>query len=81
MLGLSKTRTILLLGFAFFCLSIIFSSVDGGSLKYHKRFAKHLYKFMKKEKYFFKKKGLGAAAILALSHVKKSVVCASSFQN
>lgn len=54
------------------CLLVFIVTVDA-SFKQHKKFAKHLFKFVKKEKKFFKKKGLEAAALIAMSgfHKKK----------
>lgn len=72
MIGLGKSRTNkwILLGFVLLCLCFVFVSVEG-SYKYHKRFAKHLLKFMKKEKHYITK-GLALAAMAGLS--KKKVV-------
>lgn len=50
-------------------------TADAGSpFKAHRKFAKHLYKFVRKEKKFFKKKGLEAAALVALSSVNKKKI-------
>lgn len=72
MIGLnSKTKTtkwILISALVLLCLSFLFVSVDG-SFKYHKRFAKHLFRFVKKEKYMIKK-GLAIAAMAGMGAKK-----------
>ena len=67
--------------FALFALFIIFIILvfwtpesEAYSFKGHKKFAKHLYKFMRKEKGFLKKKAFEGAALLALGSMTKKKV-------
>lgn len=69
----STTNKLILFAIVLLCLCFVILSVDA-TYKYHKKFAKHLYKFLKKEKKFFKKKGLEAAALLALGGYKKKLM-------
>ena len=77
MIGLGKSRAnkLILFGLVLLCLCFLLASVVAyGSYKAHKRFAKHLYKFLKEERYFLKKKGIEAAALFALTSMGKKKI-------
>lgn len=68
----STTNTLIVLLVLAFCLCVFVASVDAyNKIKATKRFAKHLFRFVKREKKFFKKKGIEVAALAALGHVSK----------
>lgn len=71
-----QNRLLILLFLLVIIVCFIMSSVDASSssFKSHRKFAKHLYKFIRKEKKFFKKKGLEAAALIALSSYSKKKI-------
>ncbi|KAH9501507.1 hypothetical protein DERF_012348 [Dermatophagoides farinae] len=59
----------------FICFIMAITTVESSSVfKAHRKFAKHLYKFIRKEKKFFKKKGIEVAALAALSSVHKKKI-------
>ncbi|KAI2796184.1 hypothetical protein RDWZM_007424 [Blomia tropicalis] len=71
----SSLNKLLLVGLTLFFICYLMNSVEAyRAFKAHRKFAKHLFRFVKKEKHFFKKKGLEAAALLAISGVGKKKV-------
>ena len=72
-LNRSATNKLILCVIVLSCLCFLFVSVDA-SYKAHKKFAKHLYRFLRKEKHFFKKKGIEAAAMLAFGSLHKKKI-------
>lgn len=65
----STTNKLILCALVLFFFCFLLVTVDG--FKAHKKFVKHLYKFIKREKKFFKVKGLEAAALLAVGKMSK----------